>query len=262
VVDGFAERTAMQPTEREPTAHGDFRVSRNPMTTEVEIRIDNIRPATLFGGDYSTYVLWAISPEGNVQNLAEIILHGDESVTRAATVLRSFGIIVTAEPHYLVKHPSPFVVLEATTNRPDRKIQYVVQEGLYNFERSRLTHVKEAKARVYTEVKQAFTAFRLAQRAGADVLASDELRRAENALDQVLTLSRRGVISDEIAALARETVRLAVSAQRLAEDRALSAFESTGKSREEETTGARFARKQWSSSTATSVIDLGGVNQK
>src|SRR5207249_7056046 len=84
----------------------------------------------------------------------------------ASTDATSFAVLVTAEPHFLVSAPSAFVVLE---NRPARQapgIRYQLLEGVYNFERSSLDDVKPAKGRVHTEVKQAFTAVRLAQRAG------------------------------------------------------------------------------------------------
>jgi hypothetical protein len=65
-------------------------------------------------------------------------------------------------------------------------------------------------------VKQALTAVRLAQRAGAGELANQELREAERSLELTLDFSRRGEDSDEIDALAQETLRLAVSARRVA----------------------------------------------
>jgi hypothetical protein len=128
---------------------------------------------------------------------------------------------VTAEPHYLVNTPSPFVVLE---NKPDvsaPEIHYAVLEGVYNFNRSTLADLKPARGRVHTDVRQAFTAVRLAQRAGAPTVASEEFTRAELALEQTLNLWHQHAAHNEIAAQARETVRLAVAAQRLATDRGL-----------------------------------------
>jgi len=36
---------------------------RRPGVVEITIRLDNMKPVTLFGGDFSTYVLWTVSPE-------------------------------------------------------------------------------------------------------------------------------------------------------------------------------------------------------
>jgi hypothetical protein len=179
-----------------------------------------MKPASLFGGDYNTYVLWVVPPQGPAENLGEILLYGDQARLHATTTAATFTALVTAEPHYLVSTPSPFVVLEnKPTNAPE--IRYAVLEGVYNFERSTLADRKGAKGRVHTDVRQAFTAVRLAQRAGAPGLASEEFARAEKALDKTLDLWHQRVDHNEIAAQARETVRLAVAAQRLATDRGL-----------------------------------------
>jgi len=61
---------------------------------------------------------------------------------------------------------------------------------------------------------------RLAQRAGALELAQPVLLQAEHALDVTFERLRGGGNRDEIEALARNTVRLAVGAQTLALGRA------------------------------------------
>jgi len=111
-------------------------------------------------------------------------------------------------------------VLENDSIPQSRIIEQPVIEGLYNFARSTLDDVKGAKGKTHTEVKQAFTAVRLAQRAGAASLASQELAEAQRSLDQTLKLWRERNDRTEIAAQARETIRLAVAAQRLAHGRA------------------------------------------
>jgi hypothetical protein len=162
-------------------------------------------------------------PGGAAENRGEIVLDGSHSSLRTSTGESSFTLLVTAEPHYLVSSPSAFVILEnkPTDNRPP--IQYRVLEGVYNFKRASLDNEKEAKGAVHTEVRQAFTAVRLAQRAGAEDVARTEFRKAERALNQTFALWRQHGNRNEIAAQARETVRLAVASQRLAADRGLRA---------------------------------------
>ena len=215
------ERILLRSTDRLPEASGVVRVERRGGTTEIEVEIGSMKPASLFGGDYNTYVLWVVPSRGAAENLGEISLDGDRGRLRASTNATVFGALVTAEPHYLVNTPSPFVVLE---NKPDvsaPEIHYAVLEGVYNFSRSTLVDLKPARGRVHTDVRQAFTAVRLAQRAGAPTVASEEFTRAELALDQTLSLWHQHAAHNEIAAQARETVRLAVAAQRLATDRGL-----------------------------------------
>src|SRR4051812_37327305 len=64
----------LQPTDRLPGGHGEVQVMSNGDTIEVEVRMDHVKPASLFGGDYSTYIVWAISPGGRMQNLGEMQL--------------------------------------------------------------------------------------------------------------------------------------------------------------------------------------------
>lgn len=218
---GRKARVQLRSTDRIPDAIGVAKVERRGGITSVVVEIAGMKPATLFGGDYNTYVLWVVSPDGRIINLGEFMLEGTRSRLQATTNLSTFAIFVTAEPHYLVTAPSAFVVLE---NEPDKQgsiVRFPVRQGIYNFERGSLEDVKEAKGKVHTEVKQAFTAVRLAKRAGARVLAKEELSQAERALDETLRLFHQRVDQLEIAAQARETVRLAVAAQNLAEDRAL-----------------------------------------
>jgi hypothetical protein len=217
---GTMTKVQLRSTERLPDAAGEAKVERRGGTTEVEVHLDAMKPASLFGGDYNTYVLWVVPPGGRAENLGELQLDGDRARLDASTDATSFALLVTAEPHFLVSAPSAFVVLENRAAPQARGIRYQLLEGVYNFERSSLGDVKEAKGKVHTEVKQAFTAVRLAQRAGAARLAPKELSEAQRALDETLDLWRQRVDRTEIAAQAHETVRLALAAQRLAEDRA------------------------------------------
>jgi len=220
VRSGVSERIRLRSTDRLPDAGGEARVERKGGATEIEINLESMKPASLFGGDYNTYVLWAVPPRGAAENLGELQLEGDRTNLHAATRANTFALLVTAEPHYLVTAPSAFVVLQNKLDPYSPMIRYQPIEGVYYFERSSLSDVKEAKGKVHTEVKQAFTAVRLAQRAGAARLAPEELGEAQRALDVTLDLWRQRVNRLEIVARARETVRLALAAQRLAEDRA------------------------------------------
>src|ERR1051325_8397189 len=65
-------------TTLRPTAHGEATVERwrKRNESEIDITIENMIPAFNFGGDYTTYVLWAITPAGQVDNLGEFRLSG------------------------------------------------------------------------------------------------------------------------------------------------------------------------------------------
>ena len=89
-----------------PRAEGKARVEARNGRVEIKAEFDNLEPASTFGPAYLTYVLWAISPEGQANNLGELLLDGKKSQLNATTKLQSFGMIVTAEPYFAVTLPS------------------------------------------------------------------------------------------------------------------------------------------------------------
>src|SRR5881396_1987313 len=113
---GESERIRLRSTDRLPGAAGEVRIQRKGGTTEIEVNLDAMKPASLFGGDYNTYVLWAVPPGGPAENLGELELEGDRSSLHAGTGAQTFALLVTAEPHYLVTTPSAFTVL---MNKPE-----------------------------------------------------------------------------------------------------------------------------------------------
>jgi outer membrane protein OmpA-like peptidoglycan-associated protein len=212
-------------TYRLPRASGEAKVERKKGTTEIEIELDEMKPAFFFGGDYWTYALWIISPEGHTDNLGEFILAGNRSKLNVSTPLKTFGMIITAEPHFLVDKPSPFVVLQNTSHKRTitpinrTRIEYELFEGFYSFEQESLTHARETWREERIEVPQASTAVALAERAGARKYAAEELAQARELLRRTREASEVGVDKDAVRNLARDVVRLAVKAQKLAEAR-------------------------------------------
>jgi hypothetical protein len=221
--EGCRERIPLRSTDRLPGASGTASLERKGGTTTIELELNSIKPATLFGGDYNTYVLWVVPPSGQAENRGEIAIDGNRGEIHATTSATGFAILVTAEPHYMVQAPSAFVVLTNGATNQNETIEQRLIVGVYHFYRSTLDDVKGAKGEVHSEIKQAFTAVRLAQRAGAAIFANAEFASAEAALDATVKLWKDRKDRTEIDAQARETIRLAVAAQRLAEDRAVRA---------------------------------------
>ena len=56
-------------TELMPEAKGEAKVESRMGSTKIETRVERLQPATKFGPEFLTYVLWAITPEGRAQNL-------------------------------------------------------------------------------------------------------------------------------------------------------------------------------------------------
>jgi hypothetical protein len=219
--EGCRERVPLRSTDRLPGASGTASLERKGGTTAIALELSSIKPATLFGGDYNTYVLWVVPPSGLVENHGEIAIDGSRGEIHATTSAVGFALLVTAEPHYMVRAPSAFVVLTNETTNQNETIEQPLIVGIYQFRRSTLDDVKAAKGKVHSRVKQAFTAVRLAQRAGAAVFAPEEFSKAKASLEATVRLWKDRKDRTEIDAEASETIRLAVSAQRLAEDHAV-----------------------------------------
>src|ERR1700740_2976286 len=88
-------------TELMPEIAGHAKVDGKAGRLAIDAELTHMRPATSLGGQYLTYVLWAITPEGRAVNLGEV-LPGDNGKDKidVTTQLQAFGLIVTAEPYF------------------------------------------------------------------------------------------------------------------------------------------------------------------
>ncbi|MDD5544096.1 MAG: DUF4398 domain-containing protein, partial [Acidobacteriia bacterium] len=181
-----------QGTFRDPEASGMAKVERLKGTTKIHIDLAGLKPAAFFGGDYNTFVLWTVSPEGHVDNVGEFILEGNKSKLNVTTHLETFGMFVTAEPHFLVSSPSRFVVLENSAPKQDitagiirtAEITYRGFDGSYNFDRESLENFNRTKGETRSDLAQAETSIDLAMRSGADKYAPKELAAAQEDLQK------------------------------------------------------------------------------
>jgi len=105
----------LQGTKRAPNARIRLKIGSRPGFVELDINrglISGMEPAQVFGKDFLTYVLWAVSVDGRAANLGEITFDGANPVSiNVTTPYQTFWLMVTAEPDYAVADPSPIVVL-------------------------------------------------------------------------------------------------------------------------------------------------------
>lgn len=218
-------------TTLRPTARGEATVERwrKRNESEIDITIENMIPAFNYGGDYTTYVLWAITPAGQIDNLGEFRLSGGSARLKAATPYQTFAMIITAEPHYLVKLPSRQVVLEnlapATT-----KVQVQTSEVYFTGDAGSFykdTTVPEVAERDYNktpmELLQARRALQIARLADAERYTPEEFNQAVNLLGQAEDLYRRGANVHEIGRVSRDSISLSEKAREVSEERAVAA---------------------------------------
>ena len=213
-----------------PRLKGEARVKRaGRRGTRVELAIDNLPRANELGGIYTTFVLWAISPSGSVDNLGEIKRGGSQFIASkldVTTPLQTFALIVTAEPHFLMKVPSRMVVLEnITPQRPGKSqieavnVQYIGNSSDY----FRDPRVPEIAATDYKELPVSLLGARqavnLARFAGAQQDASQELQQAEDLLLTAEKAYRFNEPTADVDVKARTATSFGVKAEEMAASR-------------------------------------------
>ncbi len=109
---GGSTKVDLRGTELMPQAAGEAKVESKTGRLEIDAKLNGMEPANKFGLEYLTYVLWAITPEGRANNLAEVVLDNGKSEMHATTDLQAFGLIITAEPYFAVTQPSDLVVAQ------------------------------------------------------------------------------------------------------------------------------------------------------
>ncbi len=103
---------ALLPTRRIPRASMKAKVKFEEGQSRIELSYDEMKPAVLFAGDVTCYVLWAVNRDGGVENLGELWVRPgrDKDSLKFSTGLRTFALMVTAEPYYQVGQPSELII--------------------------------------------------------------------------------------------------------------------------------------------------------
>src|SRR4029079_3689363 len=204
-----------------PEAKGEAKVESKKGYVEIEVEFANLQKPTAFGGEYLTYVLWAISPEGRAINLGEILVgYNHRSKVDVTTDLQAFALVVTAEPYYAVRQPSNVVVIEnvvrpdtkGTTEALNAKYELMERGGYiptgYKFDPVFLN------PRLPLEFFEARNAVRIAQSEGAEQYASDSYQHVVRLMDKVDQLATdKHADRKAMIAVAREVVETAEDAR-------------------------------------------------
>jgi len=203
----------LQGTALIPRAEGRLRVQNKQGVTYIEGEISKLEPATKFGGPYLTYVLWAITPEGSVNNLGEVLVSGDRAKIRASTNQQSFGLVLTAEPYFAISMPSEMVVAENTIlpetlgkiEAVDAKYE-LLERGKYE---SGVFEAFRIDPKLPLEIYQARNAARIGQWLGVDKYAIESWAKAEIELKNAEGYqSRKGNNRKSVQMTARDAVQI------------------------------------------------------
>lgn len=247
-------------TDLLPNANGNAKVRSKRGTLEVEAEFRSLRNPTIFGNEYLTYVLWAISPEGRAVNLGEVLVgDNDRSKLTATTDLQSFALIVTAEPYYAVRQPSNVVVLEnvvrddtkGTNEAVNAKYELMERGGYiptgYKFDPVVLS------ASLPLEFYEARNALRIAQSEGAETYAGPSYQHAVEQMNNTdAYAARKHVERKPLIAAARQAVQTAEDSREIAVKR----IEEERRTAERDASNDAQARSQAQADDATRSKEL------
>jgi outer membrane protein OmpA-like peptidoglycan-associated protein len=202
-----------------PLAHGDARVEGKRGAVRVQAQFEKLEPATRFGPQFLTYVLWAVSPEGRADNLGEVLLEGSKSKLDVTAQLQAFALIVTAEPYFAVTQPSEVVVLEnvvradtiGDVEEMDAKFD-LLQRGQYSFVEGN-AQPNTLDPHVPLGLYEARNAVQIAKTIGAEKYAADSYQKATQLLAQAEGYQKSKGEKKQIDMAAREAVQTAEDAR-------------------------------------------------
>ena len=173
--------------QRAPEATMIAEVQYREGQAEMKIKFREMKPAILFAGDVTCYVLWAVTRDGTVENMGELWVRDDSETVEYSTGLKSFAMMVTAEAHPLVSAPSELVMFRSLAAKGKK-----VPSAQFTF-----SGLGPAPAIEYPSVakviwdrsepldlRQAQKAYELAVNAGAEAYAPTQLLRARTTLAQ------------------------------------------------------------------------------
>lgn len=219
-------KVEMKGTDLSPQITGDAKVDSKAGRLEINTSLDHMKPATTFGPQYLTYVLWAITPAGRPMNLGEILPNDDGKVDlHSTTDLQSFGLIVTAEPYFAVTRPSNMVVAENIIHYGTKgweqpiTAQYEAlnrNEYTVDINAAQLPATSADKKKVPLELLEARNAVAIAKAEGADQYAPDVFQKAKDFLAKGEDYLNRKQSKSAIGTVARYAAQQAEDARVIA----------------------------------------------
>jgi outer membrane protein OmpA-like peptidoglycan-associated protein len=211
-------------TSLAPEAKGKIEVNSRKGYIQVKASIRHLPPVTKFGGGYLTYMLWAITPNGNPKSLGEFLVNGDgDASLNVTTNLQAFGLIATAEPYFAISQPSDVVVAENVVREDTLGKSEAVEASYDLLPRdsypalpSHPSSPKAAEKDVPLELYEARNAVAVARGAGAEQYSGKTFETAASLLAQAEKYQERRAGRKPVTMTARESVQWAEDARLVA----------------------------------------------
>ena len=219
--DGRKSDLFLRGTPLAATAEGKAQVEYQNDNAQISAKVRDLpKPSSL--GPYTTYVLWAVTPDGRATNQGVIGgIEGGEGELETQYGASQFALIVTAEPHFAVTIPSTMMVLY-NVGDDVKGTQSKVTTLTERIDYTRLPGLRLSPATVDggdpLEIVQARYAIAIARAAGADRFGSDAFASATEKLAaaEAALAGRKGSERRTAPGLAREAVIAGEDARRAA----------------------------------------------
>ena len=202
------------------TPSGKADIERNGTLSQIRIEVDKVQTAQKLSPAMNAYVVWAVSPEGGFENVGELAITDGKGRLETTTRFDQFGILITAEPHYMVDRPSSVIAFRNQAPKADsiRRVSVSVEVGSYDY-----SNLQPVSALGPALVAQARLALQVAAGAQAERFAESEFRLARIALGTVEEMSSRATPADIVLPVANESIRRSQRAFVLARENAAAA---------------------------------------
>jgi len=170
----------------------------------IRIDIDKLQTPQKLAPAMNAYVVWSVSPEGGFENVGELAVVDGKGRMETTTRFDHFGLLITAEPHYMVDRPNSVIAFRTQAPKSDavRRVTVSVEVGTYDY-----SNLKPETAAVPGLVAQARAAIQVASGAQADRLAESEFRLARVTLNTMEEMLGRSTTLDILQPVANESIR-------------------------------------------------------
>jgi outer membrane protein OmpA-like peptidoglycan-associated protein len=245
---GGVAKVSLRGTNLMPAGTGEAQVENKGNRVEIEVKFEGMEPATKFGFEYLTYVLWAVSPQGRAVNLGEVQAKNGSAQVKAITDMQTFGMVVTAEPYFAVSQPGDEVALENAGDAGGESIgatYELVPRSAYSSSNTKIENaIFGIDRKTPVELFEARNAVRIAKNANAEKYAAPAIAKADQQLQQAEDAYAHKRDSKTVGSLARDAVQTAeearvISVKQKAEEDAQAQAEADKRAAEERTAKAR-----------------------
>lgn len=189
---------------------------------EIQLTYDGMKPAILYGGDVTSYVLWAVTRDAVAEKLGPLPVGKEKGSEQYKTAKQHFALILTAEIFWDVSRPSELVVL--SSGRP-RQEEFAPVAFVFSDFAAAPAHTNRDVAsatlsgELPAELIQARRIHGLANRFEAPVLAADLYQQATVALASAESWAQRTPRKKQVLDAARRAMALDHEAIHLARRR-------------------------------------------